>query len=157
MEWTKWTAMMEMAVLAKDGKKVRMLLQSRTPIIEPTEPIYEIEIKGETEAEKEKRYIRNQDKIVNWENPTAKNRERGNNLPRDEADAKVRRYKSLCIGAEGQRQLQQNVLDSRTSLTRFLVQRELHLPETTEKRIIKVIPYGSSRASGTDRLRRHKR
>ena len=43
---------MEMAVLAKDGIDVRTLLRAWPPTIEPTELIYELEINGETEAEK---------------------------------------------------------------------------------------------------------
>ena len=61
LERTKWTAMMEMAILAKDGIDVWALLCAKSPNIEPTEPIYELEINGETEVEKRKRDIRNQE------------------------------------------------------------------------------------------------
>ena len=36
-----------------------------------------MEVNGETEVETRKRDIRNQEKKVNWENPTARVRERG--------------------------------------------------------------------------------
>ena len=62
MEWTKWTSRMEIAVLAKNGIEVRILLYLRPPIIDPTEPIYKLEIDGATEAEKRKRHIRKQEK-----------------------------------------------------------------------------------------------
>ena len=82
--------------------------------------------------QKRKQDTLNQEKKINWENNTTKVRERErerekererqrerererereratvcNNLPRDEADAKVRSYLFWCLGAEGQRQLQQ--------------------------------------------------
>ena len=46
--------MMEMAVLAEDDVEVRTLLRAKPPFIEPTELIFELEITGETEAEKRK-------------------------------------------------------------------------------------------------------
>ena len=62
MEWEKWTAMMEMAVLAKDGFEVRTLLRVKPLVIQPREPIYELEITGETKAKKRNPDIRNQEK-----------------------------------------------------------------------------------------------
>ena len=69
--------MIEMAVLAKNGIELRNRVHSRPPNIEPTEPIYEPEINDETEVEKRKRDIRNHEKKFNWENHTARVRERG--------------------------------------------------------------------------------
>ena len=40
MEWTKQTAMMEMAVLAKNGIDVRTQLRAKPPIVESTELLY---------------------------------------------------------------------------------------------------------------------
>ena len=54
--------------------------------------------------------MRNQKKKVGWENHVIKARERGvlcNSFRWDEADAKVRSYLFLGLGAEGQRQIQQ--------------------------------------------------
>ena len=50
LEWGNRTAMMEMAVLAKDDIEVRTLLRAKPPFIEPTELIFELEITGETET-----------------------------------------------------------------------------------------------------------
>ena len=54
--------------------------------------------------------MRNQEKRVGWENHVIKAREEGalcNSNRWDEADARVRSYLFLCMGAEGQRQVQQ--------------------------------------------------
>ena len=95
-----------MAIFAKDGIEVRNLLRARPALVEPQEPVYEVEITGETEAQKKNRDVRNHEKRVGWENHVIKSREKGvlcNSFRWDEADAKVRSY----IGAEGQRQIQQ--------------------------------------------------
>ena len=79
LEWSKCAAIMEMAIFAKDGIEVRNLL-------------------------------RNQEKGVGWENHVIKAGEKGvlcNSFRWDEADAKVRSYLFLCLGAKGQRQIQQ--------------------------------------------------
>ena len=99
MELTKRIAKIEMAILAKDGIEVRTLRHVKPRAIEPTEPIYELEITGKTEAEKRKQDIQNQEIRVNWENQTTRVRERGafcNNFPWDQAEAKVRNYILLC-------------------------------------------------------------
>ena len=57
MELTKRIAKIEMAILAKDGIEVRTLRHVKPRAIEPTEPIYELEITGKTEAEKRKQDI----------------------------------------------------------------------------------------------------
>ena len=54
--------------------------------------------------------MRNQEKRVGWENHVIKAREKGvlcNSYRWDEADTRVRSYVFLCLGAEGQRQVQQ--------------------------------------------------
>ena len=101
-----------MAVFAKDGTEIRNLERVRTTLVEPAEPVYEVEITGETDAQRKKREVRNQEKRVGWENHVIKARERGvlcNSFRWDEADAKVRSYHYLffCLGAKGQRQIQQ--------------------------------------------------
>ena len=55
--WSKWAAILEMAVIAKDGIEVRNLLRAKPPLVEPTEPIYEVEIISETEAQRKNRDI----------------------------------------------------------------------------------------------------
>ena len=101
-----------MAVFAKDGIEIRNLLRARTTLVEPAEPVYEVEITGETDAQIKNREVRNQEKNVGWENHVIKARERGllcNSFRWDEADAKVRSYLFLCLGAERQRQIQQKL------------------------------------------------
>ena len=110
LEWSKWAAILEMAVFAKDGIEIRNLLRARPTLVEPAEPVYELEITGETEAQRINREVRNQEKRVGWENHVIKDREKGvlcNSYRWDEADARVRSYFFLCLGAEGQRQVQQ--------------------------------------------------
>ena len=104
--WSKWAAILEMAVFAKDGIEVRNLLRARPQLVEPSEPVYEVEITGETGAEKTNREVRNQEKIVCWENHVIRAREKGVlciSFRWDEADTKVRSYLFLCLRAEGQR------------------------------------------------------
>ena len=72
--------------------------------------MFELEITGENDARRKNREVRNQEKRIGWENHVIKAREKGvlcNSFRWDEADAKVRSYIFLCVGAEGQRQLQQ--------------------------------------------------
>ena len=98
-----------MTVFAKDGIEIRNLLRARPPLVEPSEPVYEAEITGETYAQKN-REVRNQEKRVGWENHVIKARGREvlrNSFRWDEADAEVRSYLFLSLGAEGQRQTQQ--------------------------------------------------
>ena len=66
-----------MAVFAKDGIEIRNLLRARPTLVEPTEPVYELEIQGETDAQRKKREVRNQEKRVGWENHVIKAREKG--------------------------------------------------------------------------------
>ena len=54
------------AVFAKDGIEVKNLLRAKPPLIEPTEPNYELELSGKTEAQKKNRDVRNQEKRVGW-------------------------------------------------------------------------------------------
>ena len=99
-----------MAVFAKDAIEIRNLSRARPTFVEPVESVYEFEITGETEAQRKNREVRNQEKRVGWENHVIKAREKGvlcNSCRWDEADARVRSYLFLCLGAEGQRQVQQ--------------------------------------------------
>ena len=66
-----------MAVFTKDGIEVRNLLRARPPLFEPSEPVYEVEITGETEAQKKNRKVRNQENRVGWENHVIKAQEKG--------------------------------------------------------------------------------
>ena len=111
LEWSKWAAILVMAAFAKDGIEIRNLLRARPTLVEPAEPVYELEIAGETEAQKN-REVRNQEKRVGWENHVIKAREKGllcNSYRWDEADARVRSYPFLCLGAKGQRKIQQKI------------------------------------------------
>ena len=48
----------EMTVFAKDGIEVRNLQKNKHGLVEPTEPMYEVEITGETEDQKKNREVR---------------------------------------------------------------------------------------------------
>ena len=99
LEWSKLAAIMEMVIFAKDGIESRNLLRARTTLVKPSEPVYEVEITGETEAQRKNREVRNQEKIVGWENHVIKARAKGvlcNSFKWDETDAKVRSYIFLC-------------------------------------------------------------
>ena len=105
LEWSRWAAILEMAVFAKDGIEIRILLRARPTLVETAEPVYKLEIQGETEAQRKNREVHNQEKRVSWENHVIKAREKGvlcNSYRWDEADARVRSYLFLCLRAEGQ-------------------------------------------------------
>ena len=96
--------------MAKDGIEVRNLLRDNRELVDSTEPVFEVEITGETEAQRKNRESRNQDKRVGWENRCLKPREKGvlcNSVPWNEADAKEKKCFFLCLGTEGQSQVQQ--------------------------------------------------
>ena len=44
LEWSKWAAILEMAVFTKNGIEVRNLLRARPSLVKPSELIYEVEI-----------------------------------------------------------------------------------------------------------------
>ena len=127
LEWSKWAAIVELAVFAKDGIVIQNLLREKHEITLPTEPILEVEIQGETHAQRRNREVRNQEKNVDWENRCQKARDKGvmcNSVIWDEADARVRSYLFLCLSMEGQRQVQQKRpgLNIQTTTTRELKQ-----------------------------------
>ena len=62
LDWSKRAAILEMAVFAKDGIEVRNLLRVKPPSVKHAEPSYEVEMSGETEAQRKKRDVRNQEK-----------------------------------------------------------------------------------------------
>ena len=89
-----------MAVFAKNGNEKRNWLRARPTLVEPAEPVYAVEITGETEAQRKNREVRNQEKVVGWENHVIKAREKGvlcNSYRWDKADARVRSYIFLCL------------------------------------------------------------
>ena len=101
-----------MAVFAKDRIVIRKLLRARLTLVEPSEPVYELEITGETKTQRKNREGRNQENRVGWENHVLKVREKTvlcNSYRWDEADARVHSYLFLCLGAKGQRQVQQKI------------------------------------------------
>ena len=57
--------------------EVRNLQRNKPELVEPRQPIYEIEINVEMKAHKTKREARNQEKRVGWENHLVKAREKG--------------------------------------------------------------------------------
>ena len=75
--------------------------------------MFELEFTGETEALRKNREVRNQEERVDWENHVIKAREKGvlcNSFRWDEADAKVRSYIFLCLGADGKDNCNRNGL-----------------------------------------------
>ena len=82
----------------KNGIEIQNLLHRKPEVPLPTEPILEVEIQGETEAQRENREIRNQQKNVDRENRCQKAREKGvmcNSVVWDGAVARVRSYRLL--------------------------------------------------------------
>ena len=77
LERSKWAAIFEMAVFAKDGVEVRNLQRNKPQLVEPTEHIYEVKTNGETEAQNKNQEVGNQEKRVGWENHVVKAREMG--------------------------------------------------------------------------------
>ena len=70
---------------------------------EPAKSTCDVEITGETEAQKRNRDIRNQEKRVTWENNVIKSREKGvlrKNIQCDDTDTKIRSYLMLCLGSQ---------------------------------------------------------
>ena len=47
LKCSKWAAILEMAVFAKDGIEIQNLLRAKPPQVEPSEPAYDFEITGE--------------------------------------------------------------------------------------------------------------
>ena len=91
-----------MAVFAKDGIEIRNFLRARPTLVEPAEPVYDLEIQGETDAQRKNREVLNQDKRVGWENHVIKAREKRvlcNSYRWDEADTRVRSY--ISSGSRG--------------------------------------------------------
>ena len=127
LEWSKWAALFEMAVFAKDGIEVRNLPRNKPPLVERTEPIYEVEIMGETKPKRKTGKLEIKKRESGGITTSAgRTREKGVlciSFRWDEADAKVRSYIFLCLGAEGQRQIQQKRpgLDLLTVTTRNII------------------------------------
>ena len=48
---------MEMAIFAKDRIEVRNSRRDKATLTDPTEPIYEVKINGETDAQKTSGYV----------------------------------------------------------------------------------------------------
>ena len=94
LEWSKWAALFEMAVFAKDGIEVRNLPRNKPPLVERTEPFYEVEIMGEMKPKKKSGKLeikkRESDGITT---SAGRTREKGvlcNSFRWHEADAKER-------------------------------------------------------------------
>ena len=91
---------MELAVFAKDGIEFQNLLREKPEVTSFTEPILELEIQGEIEAQRKNREVRNQEKNVAWEHRCQKIRGKGvmcNSVVWDETDARLRSYLFLCF------------------------------------------------------------
>ena len=128
LEWSQWVALVELAVfVAKDGIEIQNLLREKPEITLPVETILEVEIQRETDAQRRNRNGRNQEKNLDWENRCQKARDKCvmcNSVNWNEADARVRSNLFLCLGREGQRQVQQKRpgLNIPTTTTRQLKQ-----------------------------------
>ena len=64
LDWSKRAAMHETAVFAEDVIEVRNLLRARPALTKLAEPMYVLEISGETEAQKNNCEVKNQEKLV---------------------------------------------------------------------------------------------
>ena len=73
LEWSKWAAVLEMAVFAKDEIEVRNLLRTKPPLIKPAKPIYEVKITGKTE--RRTKLVTLETNRVEWENLVQKARD----------------------------------------------------------------------------------
>ena len=69
LEWSKWAAVVEMAVFAKDGIEVQNLLGGKFKLVDPPEPFLK-------QNQKQNREVRNKEKRVGWENRCLKAREK---------------------------------------------------------------------------------
>ena len=99
LEWTKWAAILEMAVFVKDGIEIQNLLRTRPQLIEPSKPVYEVEITGETEAQRKNREVRNQEKRVGWKNHVIKVREKGFCVTHSDGTKRTQKYAAIffCV------------------------------------------------------------
>ena len=107
LEWSKWAAILEVGMFAKNEIEVRNLLRNKPELVEAAEPMSKVKITGETYAQKKNRDVRNQEKRVGWKNREQKARKKGvlcNSFSWDEVDAKVRSNFFPCVSSEGQRQ-----------------------------------------------------
>ena len=57
-----------MAISTKDGIDVRNFLRDKLELVDPPEPVLEVETTGETDAQRKYKEIRNQEKRFGWEN-----------------------------------------------------------------------------------------
>ena len=57
LEWTKWAAILELALFAKDGIEIRTIFRTSPQLVEPSEPVYEVEITSETETQRKNREV----------------------------------------------------------------------------------------------------
>ena len=102
LEWSMWAAILEIAVFAKVGIEILNLLRARPTLVEPTEPVYELEKTGNTEAQRKNREVRIQEKRSGWENHVIKARQKGllcNSYRWDEADARIRSFLFSLFGS----------------------------------------------------------
>ena len=69
LSWEKWTQQMKLALLAKEGIQLRILLK-RPPsrVVNPREPVYEELVKDHTQATERDRKIQNRQLIVTCQN-----------------------------------------------------------------------------------------
>ena len=55
LEWNKWAVVVELAVFAKKRIDIQKLIREKPEFTLPTEPILEVEIQGETDAQRRNR------------------------------------------------------------------------------------------------------
>ena len=85
LEWSKWAAIVEMAISTKDGIDVRNFLRDKLELVDPPEPVLEVETTGETDAQRNQKSR----KTLRMGKPMPKC-EKGflsNSVPWEEADA----------------------------------------------------------------------
>ena len=124
LEWSKWAAILEVGMFAKNEIEVRNLLRNKPELVEAAEPMSKVKITGETYAQKKNCDFRNQEKRVGWKNREQKARKKGvlcNSFSWDEVDAKVRSNFFHALAQRGNdRQFQQKrpILDLHTVTTK---------------------------------------
>ena len=62
LEWSKWAAILEVGVFAKNEIEVRNLLRNKPELVEAAEPMSKVKITDKTYAQKKNRDDRNQEK-----------------------------------------------------------------------------------------------
>ena len=107
LTWINWTQQWKLALLAKEGIQLDILLNDPpTTVTYPPEPTYEEPVKNHTQATERDRKVRNQQLKLNWQNSCTKVEEIGilcGDKPWGICEQKTISLLYLSIGTEGQR------------------------------------------------------